>query len=458
MLLLVSSSSFAALTANKIPVTKSGVPSLQDSDITNVKSSSVSIAVPVTVTGAVTASSFAGNATTATSLATTPTKCNAGNYPLGIDSQGNAQNCTTAATAAAGTLTGTTLASNVVSSSLTGVGTISSGTWNGTTLAYNYGGTGLTAAADDSVMVGSGIGWQAQALTACVGANKAVTYDATSNSFGCNTISSSGTPSGNSGEIQYNFSGSFAPASGSSVGNIFNQSSGTATNLTLAPTITQTGTAGYTVFKINPSLNTVGSGNRLLTDWQASGVSVAKVDYAGTFTATSYITVSTSAGEADLYQPSANGSSYFAWKAPSTMTSSVTITVPNGYGKQGQALISGGDGSSAWSNTVVSKDSVTSSATPSINIDNVSFFSINAQATAITSMSSGLSGTIKNGQKLTIRIKDDGTARAITWGSSYASRGVTLPTTTVLGKYLYVGLIGNETTSTLDCIAAAQEQ
>jgi hypothetical protein len=41
------------------------------------------------VTGAVT-----GNASTATALASAPTKCSAGNYPLGVDVSGNAQNCT----------------------------------------------------------------------------------------------------------------------------------------------------------------------------------------------------------------------------------------------------------------------------------------------------------------------------------------------------------------------------
>jgi hypothetical protein len=47
-------------------------------------------------------------------------------------------------TAAAGTLTGTTLNSTVVSSSLTSVGTITSGVWNGTTIAVLNGGTGTT--------------------------------------------------------------------------------------------------------------------------------------------------------------------------------------------------------------------------------------------------------------------------------------------------------------------------
>ena len=44
---------------------------------------------------------------------------------------------------AAASITGTTLASNVVSSSLTSVGTISSGTWNGGVVAGQYGGTGV---------------------------------------------------------------------------------------------------------------------------------------------------------------------------------------------------------------------------------------------------------------------------------------------------------------------------
>jgi len=42
------------------------------------------------------------NAATATALAATPTKCSAGNYPLGVDAQGNAQNCTAAGSGGGG--------------------------------------------------------------------------------------------------------------------------------------------------------------------------------------------------------------------------------------------------------------------------------------------------------------------------------------------------------------------
>lgn len=103
-------------------------------------------------------------------------------------------------------------------------------------------------------------------------------------------------------------------------------------------------------------------------------------------------------------------------------------------------------------------NTTTSSATPSINTDTTDIFTITALSTNITSMSTNLSGTPVNGQKLTIRFLDNGTARTITWGASFASRGVTCPTTTVISKYLYVGVIYNSTASTWDCVASAQEQ
>lgn len=54
---------------------------------------------------------------------------------------------TSAVVAPAGTLTGATLAANVLASSLTSVGTITSGTWTGTTIALANGGTGQTTKA-----------------------------------------------------------------------------------------------------------------------------------------------------------------------------------------------------------------------------------------------------------------------------------------------------------------------
>lgn len=99
---------------------------------------------------------------------------------------------------------------------------------------------------------------------------------------------------------------------------------------------------------------------------------------------------------------------------------------------------------------------ITSSATPTINTDNVDFFSITALAVAITSFTTNLSGTPTEGQTLWIAITDNGTARAITWGASFESSGsIILPTTTVINTRLDVAFIWNTVTSKWRCVGVA---
>lgn len=100
---------------------------------------------------------------------------------------------------------------------------------------------------------------------------------------------------------------------------------------------------------------------------------------------------------------------------------------------------------------------ITSSATPTVNTDSCDAVTITALAADITSMTSSLSGTPSNFDMLFYRIKDDGTARAITWGASFVARGSALPTTTVISKVLYVLFVWNSVTSTWDCLSVAQE-
>ena len=79
----------------------------------------------------------------------------------------------------------------------------------------------------------------------------------------------------------------------------------------------------------------------------------------------------------------------------------------------------------------------TSSATPTINTDNVDEYYITAQTQAITSFTTNLSGTPTLGQTLFIAVTGTA-ARAITWGASFANGPVALPTTTVTTKKLSV--------------------
>lgn len=92
-------------------------------------------------------------------------------------------------------------------------------------------------------------------------------------------------------------------------------------------------------------------------------------------------------------------------------------------------------------------------ATPTTNTDNVDIQNFTGLATAITSMTTNLSGTPVDGDLLEFRFTDDGTARGITWGASFASTTVTLPTTTVISTMLRVGFEWSG--STWNCIATA---
>lgn len=100
---------------------------------------------------------------------------------------------------------------------------------------------------------------------------------------------------------------------------------------------------------------------------------------------------------------------------------------------------------------------IVSNANPTINTDNCDAVTITAQAGDIASMTTNLTGTPNNFDKLIVRIKDNATARAITWGASFEAKGVALPTTTVISKALTVGFIYDTVTAKWGCVASAQE-
>ncbi len=98
--------------------------------------------------------------------------------------------------------------------------------------------------------------------------------------------------------------------------------------------------------------------------------------------------------------------------------------------------------------------SVTSSATPTINTDNGDHFNLTALAVAVTSMTTNLTGTPTDGQRFMLRIKDNGTARAITWGASFLSSGsAQLLTTTSVNMTHHLGFIWDAAKSAWICIA-----
>jgi hypothetical protein len=98
--------------------------------------------------------------------------------------------------------------------------------------------------------------------------------------------------------------------------------------------------------------------------------------------------------------------------------------------------------------------STANSATPTLNTDSYDMMVITGQSAAITSFTTNLTGTPVNGQKLIISITGTG-AIAITWGASFESSTVTLPSTTVTTARLDVGFIWNVATSKWRCVASA---
>lgn len=93
------------------------------------------------------------------------------------------------------------------------------------------------------------------------------------------------------------------------------------------------------------------------------------------------------------------------------------------------------------------------------NSDSYDQQSFSALANALTINADA--GTPTDGQRAVFRIKDNGTARALTWttgvSKGFRAVGVTLPTTTVINKTVYVGCIYNIADSRWDVVAVAQE-
>lgn len=105
---------------------------------------------------------------------------------------------------------------------------------------------------------------------------------------------------------------------------------------------------------------------------------------------------------------------------------------------------------------IAHQTSISSSSTPSPtgNYKENEYFLTNLAASAVFAAPSGVSS---NGNTLLIRIKDNGTARTLSWNSIYRIVGTTLPTTTTVSKTLYVGCIYNSTDSKWDVVSVVKE-
>jgi hypothetical protein len=125
-----------------------------------------------------------------------------------------------------------------------------------------------------------------------------------------------------------------------------------------------------------------------------------------------------------------------------------------------------GDGASSWTdlpyafpiNARRAVVSGTTSGTQTPPSDSADIFILEGLTDAITIAAP--SGSPLQGQQILLRIRDNGTPRAITWTTSsggFRPIGGALPVTTAASKMLYIGCIYNATNSFWDVVALSQE-
>ena len=387
--------------------------------------------------------------------------------------------------------------------SVSGTGTVNGITLTGTvtssgslTLGGTLGSIGNSQLINSSITFGS----TAASLGSTVSALNGVSVGATTASTGAFTyLSTSGSTSVTP---TLSFNGSNCPiASGSTIANsylqfILQNKSGTAgasTNYVLSNDL-GTDSSYYGEFGMNSSvyssgtpadffsLNngiyfsghdgdlTIGSGNGFKTyfAWGTTGQSAHVINASGAIGLNTNITGTSNFGTSGQVLTSAGSSATPTWTTPATGT---VTSITAGTGLSGGTITSTGTiaidstvatltGTQTLTNKRINLrvQSQTSTSTLAINSDSYDQSVLTAQAAALSI--SAPTGTPVNGQKLTIRIKDNGSAQTISWTTTsggFRIVGVTLPTTTVASKVVYIGAVYNSDETFWDVVSVAQQ-
>jgi hypothetical protein len=126
---------------------------------------------------------------------------------------------------------------------------------------------------------------------------------------------------------------------------------------------------------------------------------------------------------------------------------------PRAYWNGANATFNGGLTLTAYLRTAVASVTSASTVTPTSDASN----QYNVTALAVPATFAAPSGTPVDGQKLVLRIKDNGTAQALTWNAIYRVVGTVLPTTTVATKTTYVGCIYNSADTVWDVVVVTTQ-
>ena len=242
-------------------------------------------------------------------------------------------------------LSGTTLGSGVIGSSLTSVGTIATGTWNGTAIAVAKGGTGSTTAGDARTALGLAIGTDVQAYNSTLAAVAGGTYTGDDSIATVGTVTS-GTWNGTAIAVANGGTGSTSTSDARTALGLAIGTDVQAYNSTLAAVAGGTYTGDDSI----ATVGTVTAGT-----WSASTIALNKGGTGAT----------TQAGAANAVLPSQTSANGKYLKSDGTDVSWATVdALPSQSGNNGKYLTTDGT-SASWATLVV--PIVTGTATVSLN-------------------------------------------------------------------------------------------
>ena len=276
-----------------------------------------------------------------------------------------------------------------------------------------------------------------------------VTDDTTTNTtryplFANQTSGSLTTEYTSSTKYQYN------PSTGTLSATIFSGSGASLTSIPNSALTNSSITLGSTAISLGGTATTI-AGLTSVTSTTFVGAltgNASTATSATTATNTTNIAITDNTSSSSTYYPvlSVNSSG----NNPATTSSTKLSFVPS-TGALTASLING-----TRINPRIS--STTSTATLTVNSDSYDQAVLTAQAVALSVAAP--TGTPVNGQKLTLRFKDNATAQTISWtitSGGFRVIGCTLPTTTVISKTIYIGCIYNSDDTFWDVVSVAQQ-
>jgi hypothetical protein len=232
----------------------------------------------------------------------------------------------------------------------------------------------------------------------------------------------------------------------------------TPSSANLAAAVSDETGSGSLVFATSPTLTTPALGTpSSATLTNATGLPVATgISGLGTGVATA-LAVNIGTAGAPVVNGGALGTPSSGTVTNLTGTASININGTVGAATANTGAFTTLTASTNLSSTRINPRTSSTASTATLTPDISAFdqYNLTAQAAGLTVEAP--TGTPVDGNKLIIRILDNGTPQTITWNATYTVIGPTLPTTTTANKMIYVGCVYNSTNTRWDVIALATQ-